>query len=141
SLQEQLLNAASTDAMIVLLNEYLFNLVKKVKVNTPLIKYATNKIVQDPHPKILKEVQDELWVTERTFQRMFQQQVGVSPNQFRRICQFNNAFQQLNRQRSESLAEITFRNGYADQSHFIRAFKEFTQLTPTDYLNYNTPTS
>ena len=141
SLQEQLLNAPSIDAIISLLNEYLFDLVKKIKLNIPLIKYATNKIAHSPHHKILTEVQGELCVTERTFQRMFQQNVGVSPGQFRRICQFNNAFQQLNRQRSKSLAEITFWNGYADQSHFIRAFKEFTHLTPTDYLNYNGLTS
>lgn len=136
-LQERLLNAPSTDAMISLLDDYLLHLINKIKGNISAIQYATSKIVQNPHHTILKEVQSELWVTERTFQRMFEQNVGVSPTQFRRICQFNNAFQQLNRKRSESLSEITFRHGYADQSHFIRAFKEFTNLTPTEFLNHN----
>lgn len=138
NIQEQLLNTTSTTQMLALLDDYLFNLTTKIKAETPLIKYATNKIVQNPHHEILKKVQNELCVTERTFQRMFEKNIGVSPNQFRRICQFSNAFQQLNRERTKSLTEITFRNGYADQSHFIRAFREFTNITPTEYLNYGT---
>ena len=139
NLQEQLLNADSTDTMIFLLDEFLLKLSTKIKADIRLIKYATNKIVQNPYAPILKEVQSELYVTERTFQRMFERNVGISPNQFRRICQFNNAFQQLNRQRLQSLTDIAFCNGYADQSHYIRTFKEFTNVTPSEYLNYGTP--
>lgn len=138
NIQDQLLNATSTIQMLALLDDYLFSLTSKNKSDICLIKYATNKIVQNPCNKILREVQNELCVTERSFQRMFERNVGVSPNQFRRICQFNNAFQQLNRERTKSLTEITFRNGYADQSHFIRAFREFTNGTPTEYLSRGT---
>jgi AraC-like DNA-binding protein len=136
--KEQLLNATSTTQMLALLDDYVFSLTTKIKVDTDLIKYATNKIVKNPNNKILREVQNELCVTERTFQRMFERSIGVSPNQFRRICQFNNAFQQLNRERTKSLAEITFHNGYTDQSHFIRAFREFTNVTPTEFLSRGT---
>ena len=137
-LQDQLLNADSIDSMILLLDEYLFHLSTKINADIHLVKYATDKIVQNPHGKILKQVQSELCVTERTFQRMFDQNVGISPTQFRRICQFHNAFQQLNRQRLGSLTQIAFHHWYADQSHYIRAFREFTNVTPTEYLNYGT---
>lgn len=138
NIQEQLLNATSTIQMLALLDDYLYSLTTKNKSDSCLIKYATTKIIQNPGNKILREVQSELCVTERTFQRMFERNVGVSPNQFRRICQFNNAFQQLNRERTKSLTDITFDNGYADQSHFIRAFREFTNSTPTEYLSRGT---
>jgi len=138
ALQEQLLNADSPGTMIYLLDEYLFGLSTNINVDIHLVKYATNKIVQNPYGKILTQVQSELCQTERTFQRMFDQNVGISPNQFRRICQFHNAFQQLNRQRPGSLTQIAFHNCYADQSHYIRAFREFTNVTPTEFLNYGT---
>ena len=138
ALQEQLLNANSPGTIINLLDEYLFNLSTKINADIHLVKYATNKIVQNPYGKILKDVQTELCVTERTFQRMFDQNVGISPNQFRRICQFHKAFQQLNRQKHGSLTQIAFHHYYADQSHYIRAFREFTNVTPTEYLNYGT---
>ena len=81
-------------------------------------------------------MQDELYITERTFQRMFEDKVGVSPNQYRRIAQFNSAFQQLNQRQFKHFSDIAFNNDYADQSHFIRAFKEFTNLTPKEYLKF-----
>ena len=137
-LQEQLLNADTTNQMISLLDDHIFSLVSKSKTGERLIRYVTEKISDNPCKNILSDIQKEICVTERTFQRMFEQKVGVSPNQFRRICQFNNAFQQLNRERTKSLAEITFRNGYADQSHFIRAFREYTGITPTEYLSGGT---
>jgi AraC-like DNA-binding protein len=135
-LQEKLLNSPSTVQMLALLDDYLFSLITEDKSEICRVKYATERISRNPYGKVLREVQDELYVTERSFQRMFERNVGTSPNVFRRICQFNNAFQQLNRERNKSLTEIAFGNGYADQSHFTRIFREFTNIKPTEYLNY-----
>jgi len=66
--------------------------------------------------------------------------VGVAPNLYRRICQFNTAFVQLNRRRHQKLSDIAFQNGYADQSHYIRSFKEFTHITPSEYLKFGSET-
>jgi AraC-like DNA-binding protein len=138
-LQEQLLNAASTNKMISLLDNYIFRLAEKIKIDIQLIKYATQQIAITPRKEILAAVQNKLCVTERTFQRMFEKNIGISPNQFRRIAQFNSAFQQLNRRQFTNMSDIVFGNGYADQSHYIRAFKEFTNITPNEFLNYGSP--
>jgi AraC-like DNA-binding protein len=34
----------------------------------------------------------------------------------------------------DKLTDVAYKTGFADQSHFIRSFKEFTQITPNDYL-------
>jgi AraC-like DNA-binding protein len=133
-LQEQLLNAKSISKALSLLDDYIVALITKSKAGINKIKYATEKILLNPYGNILARVQNELCTTERTFQRLFEKNVGVSPNQFRRINQFNKAFQQLNNKQFQSLSDIAFDNGYADQSHYIKAFKEFTRITPTDYL-------
>jgi AraC-like DNA-binding protein len=138
SLQEQLLHACSTKEMIALINKYVLSLSAKSKQDVRVIKYATEKIVQNPNKDALIKVQKELYVTERTFQRMFENNIGISPNQYRRIAQFNAAFQQLNRRQFKHLSDIVFKNNYADQSHFIRTFKEFTNLTPKEYLRFGT---
>ena len=135
-LQEQLLNAASTDEMLSLLNDYVFSLISKTKADCQLIRFATLAIAQNASKDALLKVQQELHITERTFQRMFEKNIGVAPNQFRRIWQFNNAFQQLNNRQFNKLTDIAFANGYADQSHYIRAFKEFTGITPKEYLKF-----
>ncbi len=133
-LQEKLLNADTVDEMVTILDDFIFTLTTKIQTDNKLIKYATELIAGHPSKEILKKVQDELYVTERTFQRMFVDKIGVSPNQYRRIAQFNSAFQQLNQHQFKLFSDVAFNNDYADQSHFIRTFKEFTNMTPKEYL-------
>ena len=135
-LQERLLNADRIEEMIHLLDDFIFSLITKSKTECPLIKYATTHIANDPSKKSLTAVQKELHITERTFQRMFEKNIGVAPNVYRRICQFNSAFTQLNKRNYHKLSDIAFENGYADQSHYIRAFREFTNITPKEYLQF-----
>lgn len=133
-LQEELLHASTIKEMLSILDDFVFSLTTKIQTYNNLIKYATQLIVENPSKEILKKVQNKLFVTERTFQRIFEDKVGISPNEYRRIAQFNSAFQQMNQRQFIQLSDIAFNNGYADQSHFIRAFKEFTNLTPKEYL-------
>ncbi len=138
-LQEQLLNASSTNDMISLLDDYIYSLITKCKTDTRILKYATEKITANPNKEILVSTQKELCVTERTFQRLFGNHIGVSPNQYRRIVQFNAAFRQLQKRQFEQLSDLAYANNYTDQSHYIRAFKEFTNLSPNQYLHYGRP--
>lgn len=137
NLQEELLNAKSTQTMLTLIDGYILNLIKGITTESRLIKFATDHILNNPKKDSLRYVQNELYVTERTFQRMFRENIGVSPNQFRRIGQFSSAFKQLQQNQFENIFEIAYDHGYADQSHFNRAFKEFTQITPKDYLGFD----
>jgi len=134
-LQEQLLNSDTASEMILVLDNYIFSLIPKNNKDKPLIKYAAEKIFKCPTRHILSEIQKDICVTERTLQRMFEKNIGVSPNQFRKIHQFNRAFRQLNNRQFQNLSDIAYDNDYADQSHYIRAFKEFTNITPKEYLH------
>jgi len=136
ALQERLLNTDAIKDMITLLDNFIFSLITKSKTECPLIKYATTRIVNNPSKESLAVVQKELHITERTFQRIFERNIGVAPNLYRRICQFNSAFTQLNKRIHHKLSDIAFENGYADQSHYIRAFREFTNITPKEYLQF-----
>jgi len=138
-LQEQLLNYDSLDDRINLLDNYIFNLIAPSRKCSTIIKYATARIAHNSSKKILGLVQKELCITERTFERLFEKNIGVSPNLYRRICQFNKAFHQLNTRSFYKLTDIAFANDYTDQSHYIRSFKEFTNITPKDYLNLGSP--
>jgi AraC-like DNA-binding protein len=135
-LQEQLLNASSTPQMLTLLDDFILTSFANKHRDEMRVKHAAALISQCPTKEILSKVLEQLFVTERTFERMFEQHVGVNPSLFRRICQFHNAFQQLNNRQFTKLTEIAFENGYSDQSHFIRTFKEFTRITPKEYLKF-----
>jgi len=134
-LEEKLLYSTTLAESIAILNDFIFDLISKIQTDNRIAKYATMQIIENPSKDILRKTQNELYVTERSFQRMFDEKVGVSPNLYRRIAQFHSAFQQLNQKHFKLFTHIALENDYADQSHYIRAFKEFTHMTPKEYLN------
>ena len=81
----------------------------------------------------VKAMAQQLHLTERTLQRLFMEYVGLSPKQFAKIVQFQQAFNQVSDEAFDKLTEIVFENGYADQSHFIRNFRRFTGQKPSDF--------
>ena len=134
-LQEQLLNASSLQNCFDILNSFIGRLVQQSFVINKKVEYVTKKIKSSNGQLLLSDIQKELNITERTLQRLFETNVGISPKMYSRICRFDSALQQLNNtSSSSSFADIAYGNGYADQSHFGRVFKEFTHLTPTIYL-------
>jgi len=138
-LKERLLNADGIAEMVNILDDYIFSLITRIKTETQLLQFATSFIAKDPSKDTLLSVQKQLYITERTFQRLFEKNIGVAPSLFRRICQFNAAFQQINNRNFKNLTHVALENGYFDQSHFIRAFKEFTRITPKEYLRFGEP--
>jgi len=83
----------------------------------------------------MRDLYDRLNLTERTAERRFLDHIGVSPRQYFRIRRFRSALDQLHRHGSTTLSDVAFDQGYSDQSHFTRSFREFTGLTPGDYLD------
>ena len=134
ALKTQLIYASSTSRKIEVLDNLLIHHLQQNKRECEIIKYVTDQIMIDPGTDILSEMLSKLDLNERTFQRMFKKYVGVTPNQYRRICQFQLSFYQLRSKDFNKLTDIAYDNGFADQSHFIRSFKEFTRITPNDYL-------
>jgi len=69
----------------------------------------------------------------RQHRRRFEEQVGLTPKAFARVRRFKRAIARLAAGR---MADVALEAGYYDQSHFIRDFREFSGLTPAEYLRY-----
>ena len=138
-LKEKLLNTNDPAIMLELLDDYIFSLISRTKAEIEIVQFATSMIASKPSKETLVALRKELYMSERTFERLFDKTIGLAPSLYRRICQFNNAFQQINLRRFSKLTEIAFEHGYADQSHFIRTFKEFTRMSPKEFLRYGDP--
>jgi AraC-like DNA-binding protein len=134
ALKTQLVYAESTTQKIEVLNNLLIQQLKQHDRECEIIKYATDEMMSNSDTKILSGIRNKLKLNERTFQRLFKKYVGITPTQYRRICQFEVSFAQVRSNQFDTLTDVAYDNGFADQSHFIRSFKEFTQTTPNDYL-------
>jgi len=136
ALRTQLMYALDTDRKVEVLDNLLIHQLQINKRECEIIKYATDEMMYNPGTEILSVLLNKLSINERSFQRMFKKYVGVTPNQYRRICQFQLSFAQLRGKEFNKLTDVAYDNGFADQSHFIRAFREFTQATPQEYLRF-----
>ncbi|MFU1856538.1 DUF6597 domain-containing transcriptional factor [Sphingobacterium sp. NGMCC 1.201703] len=73
---------------------------------------------------------------ERQMERIFAEQVGMSPKKFGSIVQLHFFLKLLrNKPDGTTLTTISYESGYFDQSHLIRTFKKYTGFTPSIYLN------
>lgn len=136
ALNMQLFDSDSTKEKIEVLDHFILSQIQANQRECEIILYATDKILRNPTADILSKILQELNLTERTFQRIFKRYVGITANEYRRICQFHIAFSQLKNGHFDKLTELAYVNGYFDQSHYIRSFKEFTDTTPNEYLQF-----
>ncbi len=125
---------SNTDDIIEIIADYFDELLQIASINPDYrIKLATNLILSSNGTISVKEIRDRLFVTERTLERHFLQEMGVTVKQFAKIIQFSSSMNQITKSDYDSLTEIGFDNGFADQSHFIRTFKKFTGKTPKEF--------
>lgn len=132
---EKLEQLEDWDDVIEVLADYFNELLKNASINPDYrIKLATNLILKANGAISIKELRDRLCVTERTLERHFLKEIGVTAKQFSKIIQFRSAMNQMTETDYVNLTEIGYDNCFADQSHFIRSFKRYTGKTPKKFL-------
>lgn len=133
-LEDKLIGAATIEEQVNLLSSSLINSIQHNgdKQDT-ITKFAITEIFRTKGEISFEALLKQLQLSERTFERRFKHSIGVSAKLFSRICRFQESLNQLRKNNYQKLSDIAYENGYSDQSHFIRTFKEFTGVSPFDY--------
>ena len=133
-LSERLFNTPGLNDQIDLLSAYLFAQVKQNNTSDDkLISYALTKMFEAKGDINLKLLQDDLRLSERSLERRFKYDIGISPKLLSRIFRFQSAMNLLRAGSYYNLSDIAYEHNYADQSHFIRSFKEFAGVSPNQF--------
>jgi AraC-like DNA-binding protein len=66
----------------------------------------------------------------RQLERRFKEGTGLPPKAFARLVRFSRVSERLEHHPDESLTELAFEFGYADQAHFNREFRTFAGVSP-----------
>lgn len=106
-----------------------------VRRDHPYFSEAMQYIRSATGQQSVDEVCGKVFVGKRQLQRVFQDNIGVSPKTYGRIVRFKSAYDFVLRNPDVTWTEISHHFGYSDQSHFIRDFKEFTGENPTSFLS------
>ena len=132
---QQLISATTLEEQAQVITRLVLALVKSNQVEPDdRIQQAISIIIEQKGKVQIKELQEQVYLTERTLERNFSAETGLTPKQFARIIQFQTSLRQLTKKSYDKLVDIGFNSGFADQSHFIRAFKKYTGQSPSYYL-------
>jgi AraC-like DNA-binding protein len=98
-------------------------------------------IIQNNHGIKVRDLAKKISINQSTLYRLFINQVGQNPKSFLRTIRFRNALNELLRYNKTELTTLAYQNNYADQSHFIKDFKEITGKTPSQLKHTTTVTN
>jgi AraC-like DNA-binding protein len=136
SYKRKLLESDNSKDQVEIILDLMTQLIKSNRISeTDRIQRAISIILKHSGQVQVKELTEQLVITERTLERDFMSQVGLSPKQFAKIIQFQCSLNQLTQTKFNKLTEVGLDSGFADQSHFIRVFKRYTGQTPSHYLS------
>jgi AraC-like DNA-binding protein len=99
-----------------------------MKISTLVDEISLNKLQGK-----FKKVEDYTGYSRMHTLRIFEKWLGTSPSEALAFRRFEHSLQQIHHS-SDNLTQIALNCGFYDQSHFIRVFKQFAQMTPRQYL-------
>lgn len=80
----------------------------------------------------IKNLANDLYISQDAFEKRFRQTVGTSPKHFSSIIRMQHAIHV--HLPGKSLTHLALEAGYYDQAHFIKDFKTFTGKTPNQFF-------
>jgi AraC-like DNA-binding protein len=140
-LHAQLLETPEPDKRIALVEAFLIKrLIAGEKRAFRIDKVADilSSIKKDPAENSIRNIATKHGITTRYLQRIIYQHTGLSPKSFDKINRFQHSLKLLSKN-DRPLTAVAYNSGYFDQSHFIRDFKSFTGVTPSEFLENTTP--
>lgn len=137
-LHAQLQAMDSVAARIQRLEEWLLKRLLLGKERDRLIPASLIRLRQGMGQLSIHDLAEEFSISQRQLERIYKNQVGVSPKHYSRLLKIENARLALKQMNGISPAELAADFGFYDQSHFIREFSAVVGLTPYAYMKRNT---
>jgi AraC-like DNA-binding protein len=139
-LHTQLLEERETTKRINLIEHFLLKRLAGIKKKSGINKvvHILTGIQKNPTEYNVSNIAFAHGITPRYLHKLMYQHTGLSPKSFNKINRFQHSLDLLAR-KEKSFTSIAYDCGYFDQSHFIRDFKSFTKMTPSDYLLHKLP--
>lgn len=134
-LSTRIFNSENTHQSIKILESWLLSKLKYQydTLNLKRIDATVNSIMRNPVLQV-SELADIACLSQKQFGRIFNSHVGMMPKEYARIVRFQKSMWML-QNHCQNYSDIAYCCGYSDQSHFIRDFRQFSGVTPSQISN------
>ncbi len=103
------------------------------------VRYALRGFQNPVWVMTTRSIAADLGLSQRRFIEVFTREVGLTPKPFQRLKRFQRAFSLLKNNPAPDWTGVACDCGYFDQSHFIRDFKSFSGLQPSEFIACREP--
>lgn len=133
-LEERIANADSLSSMINSIQAFFVELYESnsnFEAEKRIIRLS-HELSVNPDKCTIDEIANVYGYSKRSLERHFLSTVGLSPKKFMRSARFQQVLEKL--EAGASWPIIAGDLNYYDQAHFIKEFREFSGLTPQQFL-------
>jgi AraC-like DNA-binding protein len=132
-LREQLLEAGCAAARLACLGQWLLRQVPAAGP-APQLTWALAALAREPSMARVAGLAPQCGLSERRLRSLFNEQVGMSPKRYARVCRFRALIGRLQDGAPVEWAQLAVDAGLHDQAHLVHEFKAFAGMTPGAYL-------
>lgn len=133
AVEENLAEALTDNERIKVVETFLEEQFKEKEEDRLVVK-AVTLIYGSKGSMRIKELLQQLHISQSAFEKRFRKLVGATPKKFASIVRFNTVLQDLGQEKS--LTEICYDNNFFDQAHFIKDFKQYTGDSPENFKRF-----
>lgn len=131
-LRQQILEQKTSSEKFKLAENWLLNRMDNKRTpNQELLKIVG--LLKDKPFSDHKQIVQEYAKTQKHLIGQFKKYVGLTPKVLHRIFRFNEILQKIHLREKLDWSQISYQFKYADQSHFIKEFKEFSGFSPHEF--------
>jgi transcriptional regulator GlxA family with amidase domain len=130
NLWEQLQAFYNINDMKKLVESYFSNYAKQAICKSDLINNIISYMDKSNGMIRVSQICDIYSITQRSLERHFLDDIGMSPKELLHIFRINKAIRLINDKPNCDLTGISYLSGYYDQSHFIKDIKKILGISP-----------
>ncbi|MEI9909079.1 MAG: helix-turn-helix domain-containing protein [Bacteroidota bacterium] len=136
-LEENILAGTGNPQRIKWIEEFLLSRLADPKAIDFVTKACVDVIFESQGQLGAGELAGKMNINRRSIERRFTSIIGMSPKQLSRVIRLQTALKMLEQKKFRTLTSLAYENGYYDQAHFIKDFKEFTGISPKSFFAGN----
>ena len=112
----------TTSAMIARTEEFLISKILPDNGQGNYVMRAA-EIMRHSDISSIKQISEEVCISQRQLERKFRNLIGVSPKSYLRLLRINRVIRLLEQKQHMDLTSVAYHCGYFDQAHFIHDFQ------------------
>ncbi|MDQ0594822.1 AraC-like DNA-binding protein [Chryseobacterium ginsenosidimutans] len=132
-IEEKILSAHSAPEKIKLIEAFLIKRLTNAEIIDQVVRSTVETILTANGQLPVEELSRQTNINRRQLERKFSSCIGLSPKQLSKTIRLQAALKMLLVNEFTNLTSLAYENGYYDQAHFIKDFREFVGITPKEF--------